>query len=270
MFRPRAKSVCKTHLPGLRGLERTKRVMLSKLRVLGIVPARGGSKGIPRKNLVSVHGKPLLYYTAASALKSKRLARVVLSTDDPEIAAAGKEMGLEVPFLRPAELARDNTPTIPVLQDVVRRLEGEGDHFDAVLTLQPTNPLRRVEDIDGAIELMESTGADSVISFSDVGEKHPARMKMIDPEGRVRDPAFAEEYEGQRRQDLPKLYLREGSIYLTRREVLMEQNSLKGKDCRAWIIPEDRACNIDIPFDLYLVEQLMAYHVQRKATDIGR
>jgi len=227
------------------------------MRVLGIVTARSGSKGIPQKNIAPLLGKPLLAYTALAARSAKRLTRTVLSTNDEGIAALGREWGLEVPFLRPAELAQDDTPTIPVLQDVVRRLEAQGDYYDAILTLQPTNPLRRAEDIDGAIALIEQTGADSVISFVDVGEKQPARMKWIEEDGRVQDPPFAEAMEGQPRQQLRKLYLREGSIYLTRRDVLMNQSSLKGKDCRAWIVSEERACNIDTPFDLFLAEQLM-------------
>jgi CMP-N-acetylneuraminic acid synthetase len=228
--------------------------------VLGIVTARGGSKGIPHKNIVPVAGRPLLAYTAQAALASSALSRTVLSTDDEAIAEVGRACGLDVPFLRPAELARDDTPTIPVLQDVVRRLEAQGDRYDAVLTLQPTNPLRLPSDIDGAADLLERTGADSVISFVDTGERHPARMKFIDPDGRVIDPPFAEAFEGQRRQDLPKLFLRDGSIYLTRCDVLMERCSLKGDDCRAWLMPEDRSCNVDTPFDLFLVEQLLRYH----------
>lgn len=181
----------------------------------------------------------------------------MLSTDDEEIASIGREYGLEVPFLRSPDLARDDTATVPVLQDVVRRIESMGQTYDAVLTLQPTNPLRTSADIDGAVQLLERTGADSVISFVAVGEKHPARMKFIDQEGRVIDPPFAETVEGLQRQQLPKLYLRDGSIYLTRREVLMEQNSLKGRDCRAWIMPAERSCNIDTPFDLYIAEQML-------------
>jgi CMP-N-acetylneuraminic acid synthetase len=235
------------------------------IRVLGIITARGGSKGIPRKNLVSLLGKPLLAYTVEAALASKKLTRTVLSTDDAEIATIGRQWGIDVPFFRPAELARDDTPTIPVLQDVVGRLESMGERYDAILTLQPTNPLRRPEDIDGAIDLLERTGADSVISFSDVGERHPARMKWIDEEGRVSDPPFAEEFEGKPRQQLSKLYLRDGSIYLTRRTVLMEQNSLKGADCRAWIIPEERSRNIDSPLDLLIVEQILRSHTKAEA-----
>ena len=219
--------------------------------------ARGGSKGILHKNLAPLLGKPLLAYTAEAALASRKLTRTILSTDDENIARVGRELGLDVPFMRPAELAGDDVPTLPVLQDVVRKLEAGGEVYDAILTLQPTNPLRRTQDIDGAIDLLEKTGADSVISFVDVGERHPARMKWIDADGRVSDPPFAEVFEGQPRQQLKKLYLREGSIYLTRRSVLMEQNSLKGKDCRAWIVPEERARNIDTLFDLRIAEQIL-------------
>jgi CMP-N-acetylneuraminic acid synthetase len=227
------------------------------LRVLGIVTARGGSKGIPKKNIAPLLGKPLLAWTAAAARAAEHMTRVVLSTDDEEIARVGRDWGLETPFLRPAALACDDTLTVPVLQDVVNKLEAAGETYDAIFTLQPTNPLRRPADIDGAIELLERTGADSVISFVDVGEKHPARMKLIDAAGRVIDPPFAESFEGQPRQSLPKLYLREGSVYLTRRDVLMKENSLKGNDCRAWLIAEERACNIDTPFDLFLAEQIL-------------
>jgi CMP-N,N'-diacetyllegionaminic acid synthase len=234
------------------------------MKVLGVVPARGGSKGIPRKNLVPLRGKPLLAYTAEAALAAKSLTRTVLSTEDEEIARVGRSYGLDVPFLRPQELALDNTPSIPVIQDVVRRLEAGGEVYDAIFILQPTNPLRSVNDIDGSIELLERTGADSVISFVDVGEKHPARMKFLGPDGRVIDPPFKEQFEGQRRQDLPQLYLRNGAVYVTRRQVLMEHNSVQGRDCRAWIIPEERACNIDTPFDLFLAEQMLKYRAKRE------
>lgn len=199
----------------------------------------------------------MLSYTAEAARRSTRVSRTVLSTEDAKIARIGQECGIEVPFLRPRELAADDTPTLPVLQHMVRALEADGDYFDAVLTLQPTSPFRLPRDIDGSVELMEQTGADSVISFVDVGEKHPSRMKTIDNEGRVWDPPFAEAVEGQPRQTLPKLYLRDGSIYLTRRNVLMDLSTLKGVDCRAWIVPQARACNIDTPFDLFLAEQLL-------------
>lgn len=192
-------------------------------------------------------------------MKAASLSRVILSTEDAEIAEIGRTLGLDVPFIRPGDLARDDTPGLAVLQHAVAVLEQAGDRFDAVFTLQPTSPLRRSEDIDGAVALLERTGADSVIAFVAAGERHPARMKFIDAEGRVSDPPFAEAYEGQRRQDLPALFLREGSVYLTRRDVLMG-GSLKGTDCRAWLVPTDRACNIDEPFDLLFAEWLIRYH----------
>jgi CMP-N-acetylneuraminic acid synthetase len=240
------------------------------MQVLGVITARGGSKGIPKKNIALLMGRPLLAYTADAALAARSLSRVVLSTDDPEIAEEGRRCGIEVPFLRPAELAGDATPSIPVMQDVVRRLESEGCRYDATFLLQPTNPLRTSGDIDGAVELLERTGADSVISFVDAGERHPARMKAIDETGRVIDPPFGEAFEGMPRQLLPKLYLRDGSVYLTRRDVLMEGNSLKGRDCRAWIMPEERAWNIDSPFDLFIVEQMLRYqHARNEDSDRG-
>ena len=229
------------------------------MRVLGLVTARGGSKGIPRKNLLPLAGKSLLQWTADAALASRRLDRIMLSTDDDEIATAGLNCGLEVPFIRPSVLARDETPTLPVIQHALAYLESQGDRYDAVFLLQPTNPLRRSDDIDGAIELLETSGADSVIGFVDVGEKHPARMKCIEADGRVIDPPFAEQFEGQRRQDLPRLFLREGSVYLTRRSVIMDQHSIKGRDCRAWIIAPERACAIDTPLDMFLAEQLLKW-----------
>jgi CMP-N-acetylneuraminic acid synthetase len=141
-----------------------------------------------------------------------------------------------------------------------------GERYDAVLILQPTSPLRRKEDIDGAIALLEETGADSVISFVDAGKQHPFRLRIVTAEGRVMDPGFGSQSpEGTRRQNLPKFYRRDGSIYLTRHSVLMGDNSVVGNDCRAWIIEEERACDIDTPFDLFLAEQLLKYRSQKQS-----
>ena len=140
------------------------------MNVLGLIPARGGSKGVPRKNIRQLAGKPLLAYTAEAALASSRLTRVILSTDDEEIAEVGRSCGLEVPFLRPAKLAEDTTPTLPVVQHAVQFLETRGEQFDAICLLQPTNPLRQTSDIDGCIELLESAEADTVFTMLAVPE----------------------------------------------------------------------------------------------------
>jgi len=241
-------------------------------RVLGLIPARGGSKGVRRKNIAPLCGKPLLQYTADAALGSERLSRVVLSTDDAEIAETARRLGVEVPFMRPAVLAQDDTPMLPVILHALDELSRSGESYEAVCLLQPTSPLRAASDIDAAVALLERTGADSVISFVDAGEHHPSRMKFLDATGRVVDPPFGEPVEGLRRQELPKLYLREGSIYLSRTRTLREKHSIKGDDCRALLMPEERVCNIDTPFDLFLAEQLLLNYAdwrQRQGADGG-
>ncbi len=230
------------------------------MKVLGLIPARGRSKEVPRKNLSLVAGKPLIQYTIECALASKGLSRVVVTTDDAEIAGVAENLGAEVPFLRPAELADDETPMIPVVIHALQHFSSSGESFDAVCLLQPTNPLRRPSDIDGAIELLKRTGSESVISLVHTGERHPARMKLIEGDGRVVNPPFAEQVEGQRRQDLPDFYLRDGSIYLTRTETILGKHSFQGNDCRAWVIRPERHCNIDTRLDLLLAEQLLRYH----------
>lgn len=226
------------------------------MRVLGIITARGGSKGIPRKNLYPILGKPLLQYTTEVALASK-LDRVVLSTDDDEIAAIGLKLGVDVPFMRPPELAMDETPTVPVLIDVVKKLEAQGDFYDAIFTLQPTDPLRIVSDIDGSISLMISSNADSVISYSEIGSFHPARICQIDSNDNVFEFDYSKHFTGIRRQEFPKLYLRDGSVYLTRKDILLNEQSIKGLNCKAWIIPSERAWGIDESRDLVIVEALL-------------
>jgi len=243
---------------------------VNALNVLGLIPARGGSKGVWRKNIAPLCGKPLLQYTAEAALGSSRLNRVILSTDDPEVADTGRRVGIDVPFMRPTALAQDESPMLPVILHALEILAAEGCRYDVVCLLQPTNPLRRSGDIDAAVELLERSGADSVISFVDAGEYHPSRMKYVDASGRVTDPPFSEPVEGLRRQELPKLYLREGSIYLSRTRTLTEKHSIKGDDCRALLMPEERACNIDTPFDLFLAEQLILHYDEWRSRTVAQ
>jgi CMP-N-acetylneuraminic acid synthetase len=229
------------------------------MRVLGIVPARGGSKGIPGKNVRPLGGKPLLAHTAEAALAARRLSRVVLTTDDEKIAEVGRACGLEVPFLRPAELAMDDTPTLPVLQHAVSELEKAGDRFDAVCLLQPTSPFRRAGDIDGCIELLE-TGLDAVVSVLPVPPEHnPHWVFFRDGDGLLR-LATGEEQPIPRRQELPPAFHRDGAVYVTRRDVLMEGNSLYGKRLGGYLIEEradSRSVNLDTPADWERAESLI-------------
>lgn len=220
--------------------------------VWGIVPARGGSRGIPRKNIIDLGGKPLLAWTAETALASS-LQRVILSTEDPEIAEVGRASGLEVPFLRPPELATHDAKSIDLVLHALDTLDGEPD---AVMLLQPTTPFRDIRDIEGSIALLEShPDTDSVISVAPVGGHHPARMQFIE-DGVLVNPPFAEAVEGTPRQFLEPLYIRNGAIYLTRTAVIRSAGSFRGATSRAWVMPPERSVNLDDEIDLIVARAL--------------
>lgn len=228
------------------------------MRVLGVVTARGGSKGLPRKNIRLLCGKPLLQYTAESAMAARRLSRVILSTDDEEIAEVGRRCGLEVPFMRPAELAADDTPTLPVIRHAVGRMEAHGDYFDAICQLQPTNPLRRPEDIDACIELLEQSGADAVMTILPVpAEYNPHWVYFRGEDGHLY-LSTGEATPIPRRQELPPSFHREGSVYVTRRDVVMNENSLYGKRVIGRLVDADQSVNIDGPEDWKLAEAILS------------
>jgi CMP-N,N'-diacetyllegionaminic acid synthase len=225
------------------------------MRALGVVPARGGSKGIVNKNLRLLAGRPLLAYTADAARASRRLTRVVLSTDDEAIADAGRALGLEVPFMRPSDLARDDTPMLPVLRHAVRELAQAGFNAEAVVLLQPTSPLRRGEHIDAALDLLAASGADSVVSVMEVPHQFsPVSVLEID-EGRLRPvqdgPLIL------RRQDKPRVYARNGPSVLAVRVSTLEGGALYGDDCRALIMDANESLDIDTVADLDYAEFLM-------------
>ena len=227
------------------------------MKTLGVIPARGGSKGIPRKNISDLLGRPLLVWSL-EAVQTSHLARTIVSTDDSEIAETAARWGAIVPFLRPHELASDSAGPIPVLQHAVEFFEDRGEQFDAIMMLQPTSPMRLTKDIDGAIEKMErDPAATSVISVVAAEEKHPARMKYL-RDGILVDPPFCESRENQPRQELEPMYLRNGSIYLVRRDTLMMEASLKGSRCLAQIISPRRSVNVDSPFDFEMASWLMS------------
>jgi CMP-N,N'-diacetyllegionaminic acid synthase len=227
------------------------------MRILGLIPARGGSKGVPRKNIRMLGSKPMLAFTAESALGALRLTRVVLSTEDEEIAAVGERYGLEVPFLRPRDLAEDVTPTLPVVQHAIAELEKQGDRFDAVCLLQPTNPLRRSADIDGCIELLECSMADAVVSVLPVPhEYNPKWVFWMNGGGRI-SIVTGESEPISRRQDLPPAYHRDGSVYVTRRDVVMNLNSLYGDDLKGYVADPKFSANIDTEKDWEKIEKLL-------------
>jgi CMP-N-acetylneuraminic acid synthetase len=234
--------------------------MIQKEKIVAVIPARGGSKGIPRKNLNTVLGKPLIAYTIEAALKAQTLAKVIISTDDEQIRAVSQDYGAEVPFLRPSHLATDTAPGISVLQHAIMYLaEQEAYLTDIVVCLQPTSPLRSAEDIDTAVKLCLDSGADSVVSLCQA-KHHPYWMKKI-VDGRVHPLMNEIENHYTRRQDLPPVYRLNGALYVIRRKVLLEENSVLGEHTLAYIMPEERSIDIDTPSDLKFAELLIKERV---------
>jgi CMP-N,N'-diacetyllegionaminic acid synthase len=232
------------------------------MRVLGIITARGGSKGIPGKNLKLLSGRPLLDYSIDAA-NDTPLDRLILSTEDKKIAEAARTLGCEVPFMRPAELARDDTPHLPVIQHAVKWLQDhEGYRADVVLTLQPTSPLRSAADIAAALRMLELSDADSVVSVSEVtAHAHPMRMLKVDDQGFATLFATGEPVRNRinRRQDLPKAWVMNGAIYACRTEVLFAAApSLYGDRVVAYPMPAERSISIDDLEDWEAAERAIA------------
>ena len=216
--------------------------MARRVDVLGLIPARGGSKGITRKNLALVGGKPLLEWTVAAARHSTELTRFVVSTDDDEIAAAA---GADV-LRRPAELAQDDTPMIDVVRHAVDELAPE-----VVVLLQPTSPLRRAEHIDAAVRLLLDSGADSVVSVVAVPHRYVPEALMDLRDGRVVPRAAV-----QSRHEKPIAYARNGPAVLAVR-VTSIRDDLFGRDCRPYVMDERDSLDVDTAFDLELADVLL-------------
>lgn len=190
------------------------------MKILGIIPARGGSKGVPGKNSKRLGGKPLIEYTIEKAQSSLLLSEVIVSTDSHEIAEIAVHKGVKVPFLRPAELATDTASSLSVLQHAVLSLEALGFYYDAVCLLQPTTPFRGKDFIDKAIQEFQLKNTDALVSVLPVPhEYNPHWVFEPDTQGYLKI-ATGEEFLIQRRQDLPKAYHRDGSIYLTKTSVI--------------------------------------------------
>lgn len=225
------------------------------MRVLGVIPARGGSKGVPRKNVRLVAGQPLISYTIEAAKRSHTLSYFLTSTDDQEIAAAAEMAGSPV-LMRPSGLAADDTPMLSVIKHALAALEPSLGRCDVVVVLQPTAPLRVAADIDAAVSLLLTTGAESVVSVYQVGDHHPARMyqRVVD-----RLVPYAPEPPGRFRQTLPVLYHRNGAIYASRREVIEQRHTLIGDDLCPYVMPRERSLNVDDEHDVLLADLLLRH-----------
>lgn len=230
--------------------------MTSGAEVLGLVLARGGSKGIPRKNVQPAGGKPLIAWTVQAALQSGALARVIVSTDDEEIAAVARQWGAEVPFQRPAELAQDDTGSIDTTIHAVEFMaERFGYRPEYVMLLQPTSPLRTAEDIKAAIQIARDRQADAVVSVS-AAHQHPFWTKTVSEDGTLRD-FLPPERPYTRRQDLPPVYFIDGAIYLVRRDVLLERQTFYTDRTYAYIMAAEHTLDVDTPWDLHVADLVL-------------
>ena len=224
-------------------------------RILAIIPARGGSKGIPRKNIKLLNGKPLIAYTIEEAKKSKYLDRVVVSTEDMEIAHVSKKFGAEIPYLRSEELAQDNSPTIDCVIDVVKWLEkNEGYNPDYVCLLQCTSPLRTYQDIDCTIEKAINSNTDGSISVCEA-EVNPYWTNTFN--GEILEYFMEEGKKINRRQDLPKIYRINGAIYVIKTSILIENKTFDTNKMTGYIMSNKRSIDIDNEIDFKYAELVM-------------
>lgn len=225
--------------------------------VLAIVPARGGSKGVPGKNVRPLAGRPLVEYTARAAADSGVIDRIILSTDSPEIAEVGRRAGLEVPFLRPATLSSDDTPMLPVLQHALDVLEQGGWTPEIVVLLQPTSPLRTGVHIRAAVTMLRETRADSVVTVVEV-PRHLSPDYVMRIEGGKLVPFLPEGARVARRQDARAAYAREGTVYACWRATIERFGSIYGEDCRPLPIDPGESLSIDSPADWDAAGRLLA------------
>lgn len=224
--------------------------MINGMSVLAIIPARGGSKGVPRKNIREVGGKPLIAWTIETARFSRYVDRLITSTDDPEIAAVAESCGCELPFLRPAELARDETPGIA---PVLHAIEALDVRYDLVVLLQPTSPLRSVEDLDGSLELLLAQGAPACVSVV-APDKSPYWMYRRG-EGGGLVPILEGEF--TRRQDIPEVFALNGAVYAAKTGWLLRRETFVTPETVGYLMPKERSLDIDDELDLALCSLIL-------------
>lgn len=225
----------------------------ARTHTLAVIPARGASKRIPGKNLRPLAGKALLLWTIDAARHARSLDRIVVSTDDQAIARFARKGGVEVPFLRPANLATDTSAMIEVIRHAVQQLEAGGMAVKTVVTLQPTSPLRTAEDIDNAVELFATDPGRAVVSVSPVVPSPDWWVRIEDGTA----VPLAGQWPSSRSQDLPPTYALNGAIFVTPRS-LLDIGSLSGVEPRAYVMPRERSIDIDEESDWRLAEALLA------------
>jgi CMP-N-acetylneuraminic acid synthetase len=226
------------------------------MKILGLIPARGGSKGIPGKNIKLLGGKPLLQYTLEAAKNSKLLNKVILSSDNEEIIQIAKQLELEVSFKRPAHLSEDSSSSLEVVKHAVNHYLSRGIQFDAVCLLQPTTPFRKPGLIDECILKFQDNNFDSLVTVREVPEDYNPHWVFEEKNG-ILEIATGEQEIITRRQDLPKAYHRDGAIYITKTGVLLNENSLFGEKIGFVNTTDSPYVNIDVPEDWRKAEKIL-------------
>ena len=224
-------------------------------KILAIIPARGGSKGVPRKNIKDLDGKPLIAYTIEAAKKSKYIDRIVVSTEDEEIADVSKKNGGEVPFLRPTQLSQDNSPTIDCVIHMVNWLNEKENYVpDYVCLLQCTSPLRTYEDIDRTIEKAMNLEVDGAVTVCEA-EVNPYWTNIFD--GNKLEYFIEEGRQITRRQDLPKIYSVNGAVYVIKTNILLEKRTFETENITGYIMNSESSIDIDNELDFKFAEILI-------------
>ncbi len=235
---------------------------MNKRKILAIIPARGGSKGLPRKNVLPFMGKPLIAYTIEAAKKSKYISKIIVSTEDEEIAKISYKYGAEIPFMRPLELAQDNSSTNDVIKYTVDELkEREQYEPDIICVLQCTSPLRTSEDIDKTIEKMFETSSDCAVSIREV-KSNPYWTNVL--EGNKLKYFIEEGKNITRRQDLPKVYELNGAVYVVKTEAFKREGKIEAENITGFVMEEENSIDIDNIIDFKTAEFILKYRQDRK------
>ncbi len=227
-------------------------------KILAIIPARGGSKGVPRKNIRILAGKPLIAWTLEEAKRSKYIDKCIVSTEDEEIKSVAEAWGGNVPFMRPMELAQDNTPGIEPVLHAIKMLPG----YDFVVLLQVTSPLRTVEDIDGAIAYCLNRDCESCVSVTEV-EHSPYWMYQIDIQDQLKPILKIEKEKSFQRQKLPKVYQLNGAVYVASVEFVQKEQEFIGEETLGYVMPQERSYDIDTMMDFEVAEVLMKKRLKK-------
>jgi CMP-N,N'-diacetyllegionaminic acid synthase len=229
-------------------------------RVLAIVPARAGSKGLPGKNIRPLAGKPLLAWPVAAALGSRHVDRVVVSTDSDKYADIARQYGAEVPALRPPELASDSAPSSGFIVHMLDLLESSGDSFSYVVLLEPTSPLTTAEDVDAALEALAAHRdiADGLVSVTELVSSHPAFAVRRDADGRIGPYAAVDFTRLPRRQDIDPLYALDGSVYVSAVDAFRRERSFCHARTLSLVMPHYKAFEVDSLVDFICIEAILA------------